>query len=83
MLLLPSLPPKTSTEYTSFRKSQEKTPDTKMSSTSSTSKERHYAHLASQLQILSSNMIIAQNNVAAAAEQARYIRNLGAGQASM
>lgn len=39
--------------------------------------------MASQLQILSSNMIIAQNNVAAAAEQARYIRNLGAGQASM
>ncbi|UZJ52776.1 hypothetical protein CBS101457_002096 [Exobasidium rhododendri] len=54
-----------------------------MSSTTSTSKERHYAHLASQLQILSSNMINAQNNIAAAAEQAKYIRNLGAGQASI
>jgi len=54
-----------------------------MSSTTSSSKERHYAHLASQLQVLSSNMIQAQNNVAAAAEQAKYIRNLGAGQASM
>jgi len=28
-------------------------------------------------------MINAQNNIAAAAEQAKYIRNLGAGQASM
>jgi hypothetical protein len=57
--------------------------DQAMSSITSTSKERHYAHLASQLQTLSSNMINAQNNIAAAAEQAKYIRNLGAGQASM
>lgn len=46
-------------------------------------KERHYAHLAAQLQQLSNNVVNAQQHINAAASQAKYIQNLGAGQASL
>lgn len=52
-------------------------------SSTSSAKERHYAHLAAQLQTLSSNVVNAQHHLTAAASQARYIRSLGANQAAL
>jgi DASH complex subunit Hsk3 like len=52
-------------------------------STTSTAKERHYAHLAAQLETLSGNIVDAQHHLRAAASQTRYIKSLGANQAAM
>ncbi|PWN37867.1 uncharacterized protein FA14DRAFT_105053, partial [Meira miltonrushii] len=52
-------------------------------SATSTAKERHYAHLAAQLETLSGNIVDAQHHLGAAASQTRYIKSLGANQAAM
>jgi hypothetical protein len=51
-------------------------------STTST-KERHYAHLAARLAALAQGLHNTQLHVAVAAEHAAYVRKLGAGQGAL
>ncbi|KAN0062856.1 hypothetical protein ACQY0O_004677 [Thecaphora frezii] len=53
------------------------------SNTALSKKERHYAHLASQLDTLSHTLATLQDRITVAAEQAHYVRKLGIGQAAI
>lgn len=53
------------------------------SATSSSAKERHYAHLAARLDALSRNFQNTQHHLSMMADQAKYVRKLGASQAAL
>lgn len=53
-----------------------------MSSTTTT-KERHYAHLAARLAALSHNLANTHHHINVAAEQAVYLRKLGSSQGAL
>ncbi|CEH16812.1 DASH complex subunit Hsk3 like [Ceraceosorus bombacis] len=48
-----------------------------------TTKERHYAHLAARLNALSNNLANTHHHIGVAAEQAVYLRKLGASQGAV
>lgn len=52
-------------------------------SSSTTTKERHYAHLNARLAQLSHHAAALQNEFFVAGEQARYLRQLGASQGAL